>query len=105
VTVFTVSGNLLLAKVTAREVGVIDLGAALELTALVAVHDRSRLGRFAARWLERYLTEVVPRIDEVLLAAGCLSALGDPRHAEALAALREVVQQPMLRRLRSRCRG
>jgi hypothetical protein len=86
-------GNLMLAELTAREVGVIDLGEALELTALVALHDRSRLGRFAARWLERYLVEVVTTIEEVVFVAGCLSALGGPRHAEALAALREVIRR------------
>jgi hypothetical protein len=72
-------GNLLLAEVTPREVRVIDLGEVLELTALVALHDRSRLGRFAARWLERYLTEVVPYDRRGAVRGSCLSALGGPR--------------------------
>jgi hypothetical protein len=40
-----------LAEVTAREIGRVTIGEALELTALVARKQPDRFGRFAARWL------------------------------------------------------
>ncbi len=84
-------GNLVLAEVTAREVGKIDLHEALELTALVALDDRTRGRRLAARWLERWLGETpAPMIDEAVVVAGCLAALGSELHDAALAALRAV---------------
>jgi hypothetical protein len=47
---------------------------ALELTALVAQKQPSRHGRFAVRWLHRYLQERDPSIDELALVVGCLVA-------------------------------
>jgi hypothetical protein len=41
--------------VTAREIGRVTIGEALELTALVARKQPRRYGRFAARWLCLYL--------------------------------------------------
>ena len=81
-------GNLLVAEVTAREIGPLDLGESLELTALVALRNRARGGRFAVRLLERWLEEAAPAIEEAALAAACLAALGGSGHKEALAALR-----------------
>ena len=49
--------NLVLAEVTAREIGPETIAEALELTALVARKQPERYGRFAARWLCRYLEE------------------------------------------------
>ncbi len=43
--------NLVLAEVTAREIGRVTIAEALELTALVARKQPERYGRFAARWL------------------------------------------------------
>jgi hypothetical protein len=84
-------GNLLVAEATAREVGQIDLREALELTALVARNDQVRGRRMAARWLERWLGETAaPMIDEAVMVAGCLAALGGASHTTALAALRGV---------------
>jgi hypothetical protein len=81
-------GNLLLAEATAREVGRVDLREALELTALIAKHDRPRSRRVAARWLQRWLEEAAsPEIDAAMVA-GCLAALGGLRHDQALSALR-----------------
>src|SRR5207247_1900177 len=72
-------GNLLLAETTAREIGHVGLGEALELTALIAQHDPRRSGRAAARWLRRFLeAEAATTIDEVSLVVGCLGALGGP---------------------------
>jgi hypothetical protein len=65
-------GNLVVAEITARELGRIDLADALELTALVAVKNRARSRRMAARWLERWLAEAAPSIDEAVMIAGCL---------------------------------
>ena len=79
------------AELEAREAGRLDLEEALELTALVALRDRPRSRRLAARWLQRWLEEQqAPLIDEVVLVAGSLAALGGPLHAEALAALRKL---------------
>jgi hypothetical protein len=49
--------NLVLAEVTAREIGRVTIAEALELTALVARKQPHRYGRFAARWLCVYLEE------------------------------------------------
>ena len=84
-------GNLLVAEATVREVGVLDLREALELTALIAEHDRSRSARYTVRWLVRYLEAAnAPTMDEAAFVAACLAALGGQRHAEALSALRAV---------------
>jgi len=79
------------AEATAREVGVIDLREALELTALIAERDGPRSERYAIRWLSRYLDEAhAPTIEDVAFIAVCLAALGGQRHAEALSVLRTV---------------
>ena len=49
--------NLVLAEVTAREIGRVTIAEALELTALVARKQPHRYGRFAARWLCLWLKE------------------------------------------------
>jgi hypothetical protein len=57
----------------------------------VALRDRPRSRRLAARWLQRWLEErPAPLIDEAAMVAGSLAALGGPLHAEALAALRRL---------------
>lgn len=77
---------------TARELGGLDLGEALELTALTALRDRERGGRYAVRWLQRWLDEErAPTLQDAALVASCLSSLGGPRHATALAALRALL--------------
>ena len=84
-------GNLVSAELEAREAGRLDLDEALELTALVALRDRPRSRRLAARWLQRWLEErQAPLIDEVAMVAAALAALGGPLHAEALATLRRL---------------
>jgi hypothetical protein len=84
-------GNRVVAEITARELGHIDLGEGLELTALIAKHERSRLDRLAARWLERWLDETPrPTLQDAQLVVALLAALGGPRHDQALAALRDM---------------
>jgi hypothetical protein len=83
-------GNLLIAEMTAREVGTLDLREALELTALVAERDRPRSDRYRLRWLQRCLEEKALTIEDAVLVATALSALGGPRHADALTLLRTV---------------
>src|SRR6266511_2468028 len=82
-------GNLLVAEATAPDVGMLDLREALELTALIAEHDRPRSQRYTVRWLVRYLNAAdAPTIDEVAFIGTCLAALGGQSHAEALSVLR-----------------
>ena len=83
-------GNLLVAETTVREIGVVSLREALELTALIAKRDRWRCERYCLRWLVRWLEETSPQLDQVVLAAGALNALGGPGHAGALALLRSL---------------
>jgi hypothetical protein len=66
---------------------------ALELTALVALHDRERGARYAVRWLQRWIEETDPVLDEVVMIAVCLGALGRAPHVKALAALRTVLSR------------
>jgi hypothetical protein len=82
-------GNALVAEMTARELGHISLREALELTALVARHDRVRGSRLAARWLERWLGDSpAPMIDDAVIVAANLAALGGGGHDGAVSALR-----------------
>jgi hypothetical protein len=82
-------GNLVVAEVTALELGGLDLADALELTALTALKDRPRSRRLGARWLERWLAETpAPRIDDAAMVAGLLAALGGELHDAAPAVLR-----------------
>jgi hypothetical protein len=79
-----------LAEVTAREIGRVTIVEALELTALIAEKEPSRHGRFAVRWLTRYLQEQDPTIDEIALVVGSLVALPGPGRRAALSALRDL---------------
>jgi hypothetical protein len=87
-------GNLVVADVTAREMGRISLIEALELTALIALKDSQRHGRAGARWMQRYLEESQSAgLDDIAFVAGCLSALGGREHETALTALRAVAKR------------
>jgi hypothetical protein len=63
-------GNLMLAEATVREIGVVGLDEALELTALISQNDPSRGDRHAARWLCRYINERESGTRVAALAAG-----------------------------------
>ena len=73
-----------MAETTAREIGVVSLGEALELTALIAKHDRDRGRRYAVRWLQRWLAGAGATLDDVALVVAALGALGGPSHGDAL---------------------
>ena len=82
-----------------RELGRPSLVELLELTALIASKDVGRHGRVAARWLFKYLeAKDDATIEDAVLAAGCLSALGGGRHLEALATLRAMAEDASSRR-------
>ncbi len=79
---------------TAREVGHIDLREALELTALIAQHERPRLDRLGARWLQRWLEETpAPTLEDAALVVALLGALGGPHHDQAVANLRDLARK------------
>jgi hypothetical protein len=50
-------GNLLIAEMTARELGRLTLADALDLLVLVIEKDPERRDRFAVRWLARLVEE------------------------------------------------
>jgi len=55
----------------------------------MALRNRERASRFAARWLQRWLDETPGvTIDAAVMVAGCLAALGGPGHEQALTVLR-----------------
>ena len=96
-------GNLFVAEATLRELGRPTLVELLELTGLIALKDPRRYDRVAARWLFRYLQEAdAATLADVQAVTVGLSALGGPRHDEALLALRgmaeETARRPALRR-------
>jgi len=86
-------GNLLIAETTLRELGRPTLVELLELTALIARKDTRRYERVAARWVFRYLQEAdAASLADVQAVAVGLSALGGPRHDEALLSLRGIAE-------------
>jgi hypothetical protein len=93
-------GNLLVAETVLRELGRPTLVELLELTALIAVKDAQRYKRVAARWVIRYLQEKeTATLEDVQAVALGLSALGRPRHDEALLALRGMAEEASSRRV------
>jgi hypothetical protein len=88
------NGNLLVAEMTARELGRITLHEALLLTALVADQDPERRSRFTVRWLRRLLEEdETLTIEEAAMATSCMAALGGQSHDEALGMLSAMAEK------------
>jgi len=87
--------NLVLAEVTAREIGRVTFAEALEMTALVARKRPHRYGRFAARWLCLWLEEhEQSTLDHVELLVSNLRSLATRKdHATALTILRKAARQ------------
>jgi hypothetical protein len=68
----------------------LSLADVLDFTAPVALRNRERSRRMAARW-QRWLGETGGvTIDDAVMVAGCLAAFGGPRHEDALMTLRAV---------------
>jgi hypothetical protein len=83
------AGNVVAAEIAARELRGLSLADALDLTALVALRDRTRSRRMTARRLQRWLDEMAGvTIDEAAMVVGCLATLRGPGHDRALNALR-----------------
>ena len=76
-----------------RNMGAVTLQEALQMTALVALRERDRVGPWARRWLVRFLEERQPSLEESALAATSLAALGGPGHHVAAAALGDMAEQ------------
>jgi hypothetical protein len=82
------------AEATAKEIGRLSLGEALELTLMIAQKDPRRHPRVAARWLLRYLEECdEATIDEAAMVAACLAALSGDRHGDAVLTLRAMAER------------
>lgn len=79
--------NLMLAEVTAREIGVVSLAEALELVVLVAESDQNRFDAYARRWVARLAAEGQVSLAELDLAVTALRALPSDRARVALLAL------------------
>jgi hypothetical protein len=90
-------GNLLVAEDAIRNMGVVKLQEALQMTALVALRERDRLDLWARRWLLRFIEDCQPSLDEVVIAAASLAALGGSGHHAAVAALTDM-SKPATRR-------
>ena len=73
-------GNVVAAEIAAHELRGLSLADALGLTALMALRNRDRSRRMAARWVQRWLDET---IDDVVMVAGCL-AFGGTAHEPAV---------------------
>jgi hypothetical protein len=77
----------MMAEVTAREVGKLDLSEALALVCLVAEKDSNRLDAYGRRWLARLADERSLSLAELDIAITALRALPSQRAADALRAL------------------
>jgi hypothetical protein len=91
------------AVAAAKELPLLSLIDALELTMLIARKDSSRYPRVAARWLQRLLEEHPDAtIEEAMLAASCLVALPGAGFLEAAQTLKAMAERATSRR---RARG
>lgn len=92
----------MVAEMTARELGRITLGEALELTILIARRDSRRHQRVAVRWLQRYIDEHPEvTLDDASLAASCLGALTGRNGEDAAVTLRAMSERATSRRSRT----
>jgi hypothetical protein len=87
-------GNLPIAEMTAREMGHIWLADALSLTVLAIEKAPGKRNAYAVRFLRRLLEEDANlTIEEVVVAASALAALGGRAHEQALAALTALTER------------
>ena len=86
-------GNVVVAELAAREMGVVSLDEALELVILTAQKNPDRHSRYATRWLRRWLEEnPYATLDAAALVVGALAALGGTHHHAAATALRAMAK-------------
>lgn len=86
-------GSLLLAEVSARELGYLDLNDALDLISLYAAEQPEKVERAIVRWLGRLALERRVGLREMQAAAGAAAVLvDDPDPAVAL--LRRLAGRP-----------
>lgn len=84
------TGNLAVAELCIRDMGVVALDEALQLVVLAAEKGSSRTDRYARRWLERLGTERELTTGELAVAATALQALPSPFASAALGVLLDV---------------
>jgi hypothetical protein len=88
------NGNVMVAEMTARELGRITLDESLALTALVVQKDPGRRSRYTVRWLLRLLGEDGNvTIEEAVLATSALAALGGRGREEAFSTLSALAER------------
>jgi hypothetical protein len=82
------NGNLVVAEMTARELGRLTLDESLALTGLVVQKDPGHRSGNTLRWLLRLLEEDENlTIEEAVLVASALAALGGRGHEETFSTL------------------
>jgi hypothetical protein len=96
-------GNVIVAEMTARELGTITLDESLALTALVVKKSPGRRSRYAVSWLLRLLEEDENlTIEEAALATSALAALGGRGHEQAVSTLSALAERATRQPGRSR---
>jgi hypothetical protein len=87
-------GSLIVAEATAKELPLLNLTDALDLTMLIARKEPRRNPRVAVRWLLRYLEECNDAtIEEAAMVAACLATLAGDRHRDAALRLRAMAEE------------
>ena len=87
-------GNFVAARMIAHDVGRLTLDESLALTALAVVKAPGRRSRYTVRWLRRLLEEDENlTIEEAILAASALGALGGRGHEEAVSTLSALAER------------
>lgn len=79
------------ARAAARELQVVPLDAALDLTLLAAEKDPDRYEAMAVRWVQRLIEERRPSLNETVWAGTRLKDVREGRAFEAAPALRRFV--------------
>jgi hypothetical protein len=81
------------AEIAARELGKLSLEDALGLCVLYLQCDRPRYERAAVRWLERYLAERRPSLEDAGVAVGALAELRNGNGAACMFTLKRLVRR------------
>jgi hypothetical protein len=85
--------NLGGAEQAARELGRLSLEDALGLSILYLQCDPARYERAAVRWLERFIAERHPSLEDVGLAVGALAELRNGNGAASMFTLKRLVRR------------